>query len=165
MALRETEVQQLHARAREHDVGRLQVTVHNALFVCRDQRIGDVDGVGDRLFDRERTAADSSRERLAIEQFHDEIGDDVGAIDRGNTDVVDRTDSRMREPRDRACFAFEPLAGARRAVALGGEDFDRDLTIEPGIAGTVDLAHAAGAEQFDNREHTERRAGSEARLT
>ena len=62
-------------------------------------------------------------------------------------DVVERADVRMIELRDRARFAIEPLAELR----IGGEqvrqDLDRDDAIEAGIAGFVDLAHAARAER------------------
>jgi hypothetical protein len=115
--LREAEVQQLHTRAGQHDVGWLQVAMHDSLAVGRDQCVGNIDGVGERLFHRKWPACDSRRQRLAIEQLHDQIRH-VRSGDLGNADVVHGADAWMRQPGDRACLAFEPLAAAWRGIAL-----------------------------------------------
>ena len=58
-------------------------------------------------------------------------------------------------------FAFESFAAARRSVALGGEDLDGNQSIEPRIAGTVDLAHATRAEFGKDPIVTDGRSGDE----
>ena len=65
-------------------------------------------------------------------------------------DVVERADVRMIELRDGAGFAIEALAELRVGREQRRENLDRDRTIEPRVAGPVDLAHTAGA---DEREH------------
>ena len=57
------------------------------------------------------------RQRLAVEQFHHQIGArDWGLGTRRFADVVERADVRMRQLRDRPRFALEALA------RLGDED-------------------------------------------
>jgi len=41
---------------------------------------------------------------------------------------------------------LEPCPALRIAADVGGEDFDGDAAVEAGVAGPVDLAHAAGAD-------------------
>jgi len=61
-------------------------------------------------------------------------------------DAVDRADVRMVERRQQACFIE-----ARPSIGIGEphlrQDLDGDVAIERRIAGAIDLAHAAGAEQ------------------
>src|SRR5262245_63810296 len=65
----------------------------------------------------------------------------------------------MRELRDAQSLAFEPHDGGR----IGGErfpqDLDRHIAIEPRIAGSIHLAHAAGPERADYPVLTEAGAG------
>jgi hypothetical protein len=91
--------------------------MHDALAVGRDQGVGNIDGVRERLFDREWPARDSRRERPPIEQLHDEIRH-VRFGDLGDPDVVHGADSWMRQPGDRTCLAFKPFAAAGRDIAL-----------------------------------------------
>ena len=56
-------------------------------------------------------------------------------------------------------FEREALHIARELV---GQDLDRDIAIEPGIAGTIHVAHAAGAERSNDFVRAEARAGGEA---
>ena len=53
---------------------------------------------------------------------------------------------------------------ASRSASLAneiGQDLDRDLAIELGVAGAIDLAHPAGAERGENLVGAEARAGRE----
>src|SRR5215471_256628 len=65
-------------------------------------------------------------------------------------DVVQRADVRMIEARDRFRLALEPLLEIEVARDVIGQDFDRDGALEARVACTVDLAHAAGADQREN---------------
>src|SRR6185295_10527095 len=87
-------------------------------------------------------------ERLALEQLADDVGESVGgAVRPGRADVVDRHDVRMVELARRAGLALE---AAEAVLVLGerlGQDLDRDVPLQPGVPGAVDLAHPACAEE------------------
>ena len=65
-------------------------------------------------------------------------------------DVVDGEDVGVVEGGDGAGLELEAL----EAVGVGGdvvvEDLEGDVAAEAGVAGAVDLAHAAGPEQLDD---------------
>ena len=52
--------------------------------------------------------------------------------------------------RDRARFAIEPFAEQGIGGERGGEDLDGDGPVEPRVAGSIDLAHAARADRRDD---------------
>jgi hypothetical protein len=62
------------------------------------------------------------------------------------------------ERRNGPCFPSEPVADSRIVSEQCRENFDCDDPIRAGIAGFVDLAHPAGAEQRDDVVRTEARA-------
>ena len=53
----------------------------------------------------------------------------------------------MRQRRHRLRLALEPRQRRRILRQRLGQDFDGDVAIQLGVAGAVDLAHAAGAER------------------
>ena len=65
----------------------------------------------------------------------------------------------MRELRNRARLALEPLANLRIGGQRLRQDLDGDDAIEPGVAGLVDLAHTAGPEGGENLVRAEAVAG------
>ena len=70
---REAEVEDLHPiLRRDLHVGRLEVAMDDPLFVRGLERFGNLVGDGERLVDRHRPAHETFRERLALDQFHDE---------------------------------------------------------------------------------------------
>ena len=83
-------------------------------------------------------------ERLAVEQFHDEIGN-LAAADGGNSEVRDVDDVGVAQTA--AGLGF-PLKAAEE-LGLGGppgrDDLDGNDTGGPEVGGEVDVAHAAGA--------------------
>ena len=58
-------------------------------------------------------------------------------------ELVNGEDARVRQRGDRARFGFETPAH----LGIGGDvrrhDLDRDVAVEPRVAGAIDLAHAA----------------------
>ena len=87
---------------------------------------------------------DAMLESRAIQKFH---GDESLAILLAN--VVDGADVGMIESRRRLGFALKAgRACASRAII--GEKFEGDETMEAGVLGLVDDAHAAAAELLDD---------------
>ena len=74
-------------------------------------------------------------------------------VDRGDVRVVERGE----EPR----LALETGQPFRVAGEGVGERLDGHVAAEPGVAGAVDLAHAAGAEGSENLVGSEFRSGGE----
>ena len=62
-------------------------------------------------------------------------------------DVVERADVRVIERGDRAGFILEPRAEVWLGRQRRREHLDRHDAVEPGIAGPIHLAHAAGSHQ------------------
>src|SRR6185436_914451 len=114
----------------------------NAGAVRDGQRTGDLDPDGQRLVDRQRAFLEPGLQRFALEQLHHEVGGTLVLAD-----VVQRADVLVGELGDRARLPIEALAELRVDRQRGGEDLDGDGTIEAGVAGAIDLAHAARAER------------------
>src|SRR5207342_345298 len=65
-------------------------------------------------------------------------------------DAVNRADVRMIERGQDLRLALEPRGALRVPGDQIGQDFDRDRSVQAGVAGLVNLAHAAGANCRDN---------------
>ena len=70
-------------------------------------------------------------------------------------------DPRVAQRRERPCLPLETLTGLRIDDGVGGEDLDRDGTIDSRIEALVDFAHSASAERADHFVGAEPRSGSE----
>ena len=105
---RQAEIEQLHAVAREEDVGRLEVPVDQAAFVHRRQRLDDGQRNRRGFVEGKGAAHEAIGERLAIEQLHHEVVHAVLV-----PDVVDGADVRVVQRGDGARFALEPDAAFR----------------------------------------------------
>ncbi len=152
--LGQAEIEDLHAPVGgDEQVLRLQVAMHDALFVRTRQAVSNLDRVIDGLADRESsgrarrtTRSRPSREplaqRLSFEQLRDDVGRPVV-----RADVVDREDVGMVQRGGRPCLLFK----AAKAIGVGressGQHFDGHIARETGIARPIDLAHPAGAER------------------
>ena len=109
------------------------------------ERVGDLSGELERLIERQRALLDAGSQRLALHVLHHHVTGAVLAAD-----IVEHADVRMIQRGNGAGFAFE--AGAQ-IFAFGdvfGQDLDGDGAVEPGVAGFVHLAHAAGAERGED---------------
>ena len=141
--LREAEVEQLHARLRDHHVAGLQIPVHDPLPVRLVQRVGDL---------RSRSAASAraaarpcARRSLSVSPssiLHDQV---LGLALA--PDVVESADVRMRELRDRLRLALEALAHLGRRRHVRRQHLDRHRPLQPRVPRLVDLPHPARAER------------------
>ena len=67
--LRETEIEQLDATLRHHDVSRFEIAMHDAGKVCLVECVGDLDCRLQRLLELERPASQAVRERLTLPRY------------------------------------------------------------------------------------------------
>jgi len=126
----EAEIKHLHdARGRDHDVGRLQITMDDAFFVRGFERVGDLPGVIESNIEWQRAL-----ERLSHNQLHHKSAffhavdlRDVGVIERGQY----------------LCFALEACEALRVLGERRRKNLDRYVAIELGVVCAVDFAHTA----------------------
>src|SRR5262249_2770115 len=85
-----------------------------------------------------RSLYDSLRQRRSLEKLHHEVVDFAFP-----PHVVESTDMRMRELRDRFCLSLESVAAFGRSGQVLGKDLDRDRAIQPRVARLVHLSHPA----------------------
>jgi hypothetical protein len=148
---RQPEVEQLRdwrpgrARAREEDVGGFEIAMDDAGPVRLVERVSDLDRDPQRVVDVERAKFQTSLERFALQELHDQERPAVLV-----PDVVERADVGMIQLRDRPRLAVEPFAKLRVGGQRFGQDLDRDDAIEPRIASLIDLAHAARSDGGEN---------------
>ena len=112
----------------------------HATLVRRGETLRELDGVADRLFQRQRLSFEPLTERRAFEQ----LGDDVRAR-RAGADVVNGADVWVVERTCRSRLLRKP-AQLVVPVRAGEEELDRHLSIEFQISGNEDAAHSAASE-------------------
>ena len=141
-----------------HDVGRLQIAMHDAEIVRELQR-----------------RAERRHDRLHVREAHPSLGGDL-LLDGGtveqlhhqkrmvvvvHVEVEDRDDVRMAQPRAGAAFAEKAIARARSAV-LAADDLDRDFVAKERPPRPIDRAHPTlGQERQDLVTIVEQLAGRE----
>ncbi len=155
--LRQAEVQDLGvAVLGDHDVLRLQVPVHDPGRVGRGEAVADLDGEVEHLLRRHGSGGREVLEGRTLDQLHGDVDRRV----RG-TDVVDRQDVGVREPRGRARLPLEagPALGVRRE--LGGEHLHGDVALQAFVARPVDLSHPSGAQRRQNLVRAELGSGGQ----
>src|SRR5262249_41849369 len=131
--LGEAEVEDLHASLRVDDqVAGLQVAMDDPLRVRRLERIGDLDADVEQLVELEAALLGVLRERLALEELHDDVRTALVLLDR-----VDRADAGMVQRRRRARLALEAVERRGIGEALLGEELERDLAAETAVLGFV----------------------------
>ena len=111
--LGDPEVEDLHvAVARDEDVGRFDVAVHEAMRMRGVQAARDLAHIFDRSRERERPAMDLAGKCLPVEQLGHHVGCPVVTAD-----VMNREDVRVGEACDRQRFLLE----ATETIGTGGE--------------------------------------------
>jgi hypothetical protein len=138
---RQSEVEDLHvADRRDHDVRRLEIAMDQTGLVRRFEPRGDLGGDRPCFLRRDRSVAQALGEVLALDEFHHQEADPVRLLE-----AVDRGHVRVLEAGERTRLAFEAGLAFRIVRHLRRQDLEGDLAFELGVAGAVDLAHAATA--------------------
>ena len=101
------------------------------------QSIRNLRGKFQSLLQRQRALGQTIGERLAVDQFHHHIA---------GPDIEQCADVRMIQRSNGAGFAFEAGAEVFALRDVIRQDFDGDGAVQPGVAGFIDLTHAARAE-------------------
>jgi len=142
--LRDPEVEHLHAHALRRVVLRdevqvlgLEVPVHDAVLVRRVDRGRDLAGDRERGRRRQRAlAGDPLRERLALEQLHDDVRAAVGVV--AEIKHLARPGWWIRAAA-RASLKNRSTSSSSRTMS-GSEALDRDATADQDVLGLVHTA-------------------------
>ena len=122
----------------EHQIRRLEVAMDDAGGVRGGQCIGDLGQDTRGVSDRQRTARQSSRERLSVVVRH---GDERLAA--GLAHLVDSRDVRVIERARGPRLAQEAGGGFGIAAGGGRQELQRDLASQVEIFGEIDRPHPA----------------------
>ena len=130
--------------ARDHDVGRLDVAVHDAARVAVVESFGHLDADVHDISETQRLVADQPQQGGPADQRHDEEERALIAAE-----VVDRHDRGVIHLGDDLGLALEAFLHLGRQV-VRGDELDGDLAIQERVAGAVHDAHASTAELGEN---------------
>ena len=122
----------------DHDVGGLQVAVHDAGGVGADQCAGDLNSILQHFAEAEPGARDKFFERFAFNEFHRDV---IQAVFR--TYIEDGDDIGMVERRRRLRLLDEALFAFFVAGLAGHQNLESDFAAEPGVFGAIHLTHPA----------------------
>jgi len=110
-------------------------------LVRRLQSISNLIGVHERPIGRESATSQHIGERFPVEELHDQ---EFGAV--LVADVEQRADVGVAQCSDRARFSIKPLPRCGISGKARRQDLNGDGPIQARVAGTIDLAHAAGTD-------------------
>src|SRR4029077_16019118 len=140
----QAEVQNLRVPARrKKDIGRLDVSVDDALPMGNIESFRHFAPNSQQLFEFQRAACDGVFQRLSFQKFHDDEALAfvlVNLINGAGVWVVQR--------RSRPCFPAEAFEGLRIFRHVIREKFQGDVTAKLGVLGLVDDTHATATELF-----------------
>ena len=128
----------------------LRSPVDDRLLVRRFEAFGDLDEKQDGLVDRDRSAGDSIRQRLAFDQLHRQEPLAIGLLE-----PIERGDICVIQLREQLRLTLEPIQTFFVAGELFGKDFDGDVASEFRVTSTINLAHATCSDGLDDFVGTE----------
>jgi hypothetical protein len=144
--LRQPEVQDLKLTpARQKQICRLDVPVHDALGMGRFQRIGNLDCQGHQHLHVHRLPGHLFRQRLPLQQLHhDEMPQFVplNSVNGADIGVIQR--------RGRTRLALKALQQLAVPGHLRREELEGHVPVQLRILGFVHYAHSAGAQFAKN---------------
>jgi hypothetical protein len=127
-------------RASEHHVARLEVAVDHSRAVRPVESVGDLRSQVHDLGQGQQTLRQLLRQRLALDEFHDEVVRLARPGDIGCAPVVvERADVRVVQRRDGSHLALEAGAHLGMLRELLGQHLDRDFAAQVGVSRAVDL--------------------------
>ena len=115
------------------------------LLVCRFEGLGDLLRDGQRLGDGNRALRNAIRERRPFDKLHHQRGGGACSLQ-----AVYRRDARMIEGGEDLRFALKPYESLGITGDRRWQHLDSDRTLQVGVGGLVDLAHAAHADLGDD---------------
>jgi hypothetical protein len=146
-AARQAEVQHLDQAARtDHHVAGLHVAVNDAVSVSHFERLGELGADRQGFLDLQGGAREACRQGLSLHQLHHQRGPPAGVL----LQAVNARDVGVVERGQRERLATKLRDRVRVAAHGAGQDFERDVTLEPRVVRAIDLAHASGAERGDD---------------
>src|SRR5579872_4878285 len=114
----------------------------DSFFVSRSKAARNLLRIVDGFARRKRAVAQAIAQRLAFEEFRDDIRCSVCLAD-----VVDRKNVGMIQRGCCAGFLRKALETFGVGGVRRGENLDGDIAVQARVAGAVDFAHAAGTER------------------
>lgn len=140
---------------RHEQIGRLDITVDDALLVRRLEPFRYRDGDVERSGNRQRPGLELFLQGLSLQQFHHQEQTPLTLAD-----VVDGADLRVAERRCSPRLSAEPLHGRWIGGANRRQDFDCDGSSQPTVDGAIHLAHSPRAKEGDHLVRTKFGAGT-----
>ena len=138
----ESEVQHFYVAARrQHQVGRLDVAMHDAFGMRFVQRVAHLDANGNQFGKRERTTFQPNAQRLAFHIFHGEKAEAMVFAD-----FVNVRDVGVSERRSQPGFLHKTMHTFRVRRHARGQNLESDTPAERSVVGQIDGAHAAFAQ-------------------
>ena len=128
-----------------HDVGRLQISVHDAAFVSLGERFGDLLGESQRFGQRQRALAQHVAQGASIDVLHrDERHTVVFAhfVNVAKKRVIDRS-CRQR-------LTTKTLTGDPVLTHRGRQELERDPAVQFGVVRQVDDPHPTLSELLED---------------
>ena len=131
-----------------HDVLRFDIAVQEAGRVDRRHRAAQLDADPCDLRRRKRRAlAERLFERAALDELHPQADASVDAFS-----AVDGDDVRMADAGEEPAFFDDRGRGPLGDV--GRQQLQRDLAIQPGVPGAIDVAERAAPDAFEHAQVT-----------
>src|SRR5262245_61077264 len=127
--------------------------MHEAAGVCGGEAVEQLQDDLARARPEERTAVEQRAQRVAFEEF----GDEIRRLTNGH--IKDGEDVRMGEGGDRTSFLFEPTTPGGIPSDRLGQHLNRHIATEPWIPRSIDFAHPARAKGGLNLVWAEASAG------
>ena len=141
--LGQAEIENLDVPARgQHQIGRLDIAMHDSLGVRIVERVGGLHANGDDFGCLQRTLAEALAQRPAFDIFHGQEPEILVL-----SDLVDGGDVGVSQSGSEARFLDEALHTFGIGGHFGRQNFQRHAAAEAGIVGQIDRAHAALAQE------------------
>jgi hypothetical protein len=136
-----------------HDVGGLEITVHDSRSMRVIQSVGYLDAVAQHLLGRKPAPGNHLTECAARDVLHrDEV------LPLGLADFVDGADVGVVDGGGRARLLQQLVPRLGIVGESPTEELDGDRPLQLSVEGAIDLTHAAGTDLLDDRVVSERLA-------